>query len=94
MSMTTNALAIVKVRLNRLPSDTSLDALFSAVVMAVEADLSKESGALIEDDPSDLMLLVDASVWRYQSRDKMTGEPEWLKYRKRQRFMRLREVIE
>lgn len=86
-----NALPLMKARLNRIPSDSSMDALFSAVLEAAEAGLSKESGALVEDSPDDLMLLVDSAVWDYQSRDKATGMPEWLRYKRKQRFLRLRQ---
>lgn len=86
-----NALPLMKARLNRLPSDSSMDALFSAVLEAAEAGLIKESGALVEDSPDDLMLLVDTAVWDYQSRDKATGMPEWLRYKRKQRFLRLRQ---
>lgn len=85
------ALPLMKARLNRVQTDTSMDPLFSAVLEAAEAEISKESGALIEESPDDLMLLVDAAVWNYQSRDKSTGMPEWLRYKRRQRFMRLRQ---
>jgi hypothetical protein len=89
--ITVLALPLMKARLNRISSDSSMDVLFSAVLEAAEAELSKESGALVEDSPDDLMLLVDVAVWGYQSRDKTAGMPEWLRYKRRQRFLRLRK---
>ena len=84
------ALPLMKARLNRTPEDYSMDLLLSAVLEAAEAELSKESGPLVEDSPDDLMLLVDAAVWNYQSRDKATGMPEWLRHKRKQRFLRAR----
>lgn len=83
------ALPLVKQRLNRL--DTTLDTYLQAVIDSAEAEMTSGSGAVV-DAADDLMLLVDYSAWRYQNRDQPGGMPEWLRYRLRQRFIRIREV--
>lgn len=92
-AISTQALPLVKARLNRLASDTSIDALLLAVILAAETEITNESGALDNTDALDLMLLVDATAWNYQSRDKAAGMPEWLRYKRRQRFLRLRGTL-
>lgn len=82
-----NALDIMKTRLNRLTSDTSLDmdALLPRL-RGAEATL-RENGIVLEDNASDLMLLVDYATWRYQNRDKPGAMPDWLRHLRRDRFL-------
>ena len=35
----------------------------------------------------DLMLVVDSAVWAYQNRDKPGGMPDWLRLRRRERWI-------
>ena len=91
--ISTQAFELVKSRLNRLASDTSIDTLLLAMIVAAETEITNESGALGNTDALDLMLLVDTAVWNYQSRDKATGMPEWLRYKRRQRFLRVRGAV-
>jgi len=89
--MDTNAvLSLVKSRLNRLASDTSLDEYLTARVTAAEKELEAIGIHLSADAPDDLMLLVDYAVWQYQNRDKPGGMPDWLRLKRRERWLRER----
>ena len=89
--MDTNAaLSLVKSRLNRLASDTSLDEYLTARITAAEKELEAIGIHLSADAPDDLMLLVDYAVWQYQNRDKPGGMPDWLRLKRRERWLRER----
>ena len=89
--MDTNAaLSLVKSRLNRLASDTSLDEYLTARITAAEKELAGIGIHLSTDAPDDLMLLVDYAVWQYQNRDKPGGMPDWLRLKRRERWLRER----
>ena len=83
------ALALVKTRLNRLPGDTTLDDYFTvriqAAVQALEA-----TGIILTDSVADLMLVVDYTVWEYGNRDKPGAMPDWLRLRRRERWLQQR----
>lgn len=81
------ALALVKARLNRLQSDTSLDAYLQARVEAAH-DYLEGIGIHLTDSQEDLMLLVDFTVWQYQNRDNPGSLPEWLRLHRRERWLR------
>lgn len=86
---TTTALTLVKARLNRLAGDTTIDAYLTARIQAAEAKLnSMMPTPLIDGNMEDMLLLVDYTVWQYQSRDKDSGDPEWLRMRLRERFLK------
>ena len=86
---TTTALSLVKARLNRLAGDTTLDEYLTTRIQAAEAKLnSMMPSALQSESTEDLMLLVDYTVWQYQSRDKTGGDPEWLRMRLRERYLK------
>lgn len=87
---TETALALVKARLNRLQSDTSLDEYFRARIAAAEGYLTG-IGIQLTESQEDLMLVVDFAVWEYQNRDKPGNMPEWLRLHRRERWLRLRE---
>lgn len=87
---TSAALSLVKSRLNRLASDTSLDEYLTARVTAAEKELEAIGIHLSADAPDDLMLLVDYTVWQYQNRDKPGGMPDWLRLKRRERWLRER----
>lgn len=87
---TATALALVKARLNRLQSDTSLDEYFTARIAAAQ-DYLTGTGIQLTDSQEDLMLVVDTAVWEYQNRDKPGNMPEWLRLHRRERWLRLRE---
>lgn len=81
------ALTLVKARLNRVAADTSLDAYFTQRINAARAEL-EGTGISLTDDADDLMLLVDYTVWQYQNRDSSGAMPEWLRLRRRERWLR------
>jgi len=80
------ALALVKARLNRTSGDTSLDDMLTARIEAAIGEL-ESIGIVLTDSTADLMLVVDYTVWQYQSRDKGTGMPDWLRLRRRERWL-------
>ena len=83
---TTQALAMVKTRLNRLPGDTTLDEYLSARIDGAITEL-EATGIHLENNPNDMMLVVDYTVWAYQNRDKPGGMPDWLRLRRRERWI-------
>lgn len=82
----TQALSLVKTRLNRLPSDTTLDGYLTARIMAAEQAL-EATGIVLTASVADLMLVVDYTVWEYQNRDKPGSMPDWLRLRRRERWV-------
>lgn len=84
---TTTALALVKTRLNRLPGDTTLDGYLTARINGAISEL-EGTGIRLTDTPDDLMLVVDYTVYQYQNRDKPGGMPDWLRLRRRERWLR------
>lgn len=82
----TQALSLVKARLNRLPSDTTLDEYLAARIMAAEQAI-EATGIVLTTSVADLMLLVDYTVWEYQNRDKPGSMPDWLRLRRRERWV-------
>jgi len=80
-------LKLVKARLNRAPGDTLLDEYLTARIEAADAELTNNGITLDEDSAEDAMLLVDTVVWQYLNRDNMAGMPEWLRLRRRERFL-------
>lgn len=83
---TTTALALVKARLNRLANDTTLDDYLNARINAA-IDALQATGIILTDSAEDMMLVVDYAVWEYQNRDKPGGMPDWLRLRRRERWL-------
>lgn len=83
----TQALALVKTRLNRLQTDTVLDPYFTARINAAIQEL-EGTGIRLTDSAEDLLLVVDYTVWAYQNRDSAAGMPDWLRLRRRERWIR------
>jgi len=83
---TDTALAMVKTRLNRLPTDTTLDTYLTARINAAIGEI-EATGIVLTDSMADLMLVVDYAVYQYQNRDKNTGMPDWLRLRRRERWV-------
>lgn len=83
----TQALSLVKARLNRLPSDTTLDGYLTARIMAAEQAI-EATGIVLTASVADLMFVVDYTVWEYQNRDKPGSMPDWLRLRRRERWVR------
>lgn len=84
---TETALSLVKSRLNRTAADTSLDGYFTQRIAAAAAEL-EGTGISLTDSADDLMLLVDYTVWQYQNRDSAGSMPDWLRLRRRERWLR------
>ena len=80
------ALQLVKTRLNRAQADTTLDEYLVMRIDAAEGEL-KKTGITLTDSAEDMMFLVDYTVWQYQNRDKAAGMPEWLRQRRRDRWL-------
>ena len=80
-------LEFVKARLNRLPTDTTHDAYLQARISAAVEELTR-NGISLTDDNNDLILVADTVVWEYQSRDNPGGMPDWLRLRRRERWLR------
>ena len=83
----TSALTMVKSRLNRLQSDTTLDDYLAARISAAVKEL-EEIGIALTDAADDLLLVVDFTVWQYQNRDQPGAMPDWLRLRRRERWLR------
>lgn len=86
---TAQALALVKARLNRLQSDTTLDEYLLARIEAAQQELNRMLRVDLDDGMDDLLLLVDYTVWSYQNRDQSGATPQWLRLRMRERFLRM-----
>lgn len=84
---TAQALQLVKTRLNRLQSDTTLDDYLMVRIEAAIKEL-EGTGIVLSDSMEDLMLVTDYTVWQYQNRDNAAGMPEWLRLRRRERWIR------
>lgn len=84
---TITALGLVKARLNRTAADTRLDGYFVQRIEAAAAEL-EGTGISLTDSADDMMLLVDYTVWQYQNRDSAGSMPEWLRLRRRERWLR------
>ena len=82
------ALSLVKARLNRL--DANLDPYLTQRVAAAVAELTR-IGIQLNDSADDLMLVVDYTVWQYQNRDTPGAMPEWLRLRRRERWIHIDE---
>lgn len=81
-------LGLVKARLNRLASDTSLDDYLTKRIEAADKELEKTGIYLVADAVDDSVFLADFAVWRIQNRDKPGGMPEWLRLGRRERWLK------
>ncbi len=79
-------LALVKSRLNRLPGDISIDDYLTARIDGAALELQRQ-GVTLTAAMNDTLLLVDTTVWQYQSRDKTGAMPDWLRLRLRERWL-------
>lgn len=84
-------LTLVKQRLNRL--DDTLDDYLAARINAAVKDIER-TGIILGDDDGDLMLVVDYTVWAYANRDANTGMPDWLRLRRRERWIQQHAINE
>ena len=81
------ALSLMKARLNRIAGDTTLDSYFGRRIDAAAKEI-EGTGISLTDSVDDLMLLVDYAVWQYQNRDSAGEMPPWLRLRRRERWLR------
>lgn len=79
-------LSLVKCRLNRMQSDATQDDYLLARIEAAAGGL-KKNGIALDGSMEDTMLLVDLTVWQYQNRDKGEAMPQWLRLRRRERWL-------
>ena len=82
---TGTALQLVKARLNMLTGQ--LDEYLTARIDAAVEDLTRTGIILDENSQADLMLVVDYVCWAYSNRDATTGMPDWLRLRRRERWL-------
>ncbi len=80
-------LALVKARLNRLASDTTLDTYLTSRIEAATAEMLRSGIVLDDTQADDLMLCADYVVWQYQNRDTGGAMPDWLRLRRRERWL-------
>lgn len=90
----TTVLALVKSRMNRLQSDTSLDSYLLTLIDAAEEELKRTGITLREESADDAFLLINLAVWRYQNRDSTGTMPPWLAQYRRERWLAERAVHE
>lgn len=85
------ALKLVKARLNKLSTPDGSAALDPYLEKRIEAKVQElaGNGITVGDTADDLLLVVDGVVWDYQNRDKSTGMPEWLRLKRRERWLKL-----
>lgn len=83
---TQTALKLMKTRLNRMANDTTLDEYFITRLNAAMDEL-EATGIRLTGSTEDLLLVVDYAVWQYQNRDAPGSMPEWLRLRRRERWV-------
>jgi hypothetical protein len=88
LEQTQLVLEIVKARLNRLASDTTLDPYLISRIEAAASELEGTGIHLVDNDTEDQVLLADFVVWQYSNRDKPGGMPDWLRLKRRERWLR------
>lgn len=54
----------------------------------------KRKGIHLTDSVDDLMLVVDMAVWQYNNRDHAGSVPDWLRVRRRERWLQDRAIHE
>lgn len=87
-------LSLVKSRLNRLQSDTSMDDYLLVLIDAAEEELKRTGITIREGSADDAFLLTNLAVWRYQNRDSAGAMPPWLAQYRRERWLAERTVHE
>lgn len=90
----TTVLSLVKSRLNRLQSDTSMDEYLLVLIDAAEEELKRTGITIREGSADDVFLLTNLAVWRYQNRDGAGAMPPWLAQYRRERWLAERAVHE
>ena len=83
----TTVLSLVKSRLNRLQSDTSMDDYLLVLIDAAEEELKRTGITIREGSADDAFLLTNMAVWRYQNRDSAGAMPPWHAQYRRERWL-------
>lgn len=78
---------LTKTRLGRLAPDADLDALVNLYVDSAVAQLESE-GINLTDDASDLTIVIDLAVHKYNRRDKDAPMPEALRWEIMDRWLK------
>ena len=84
---------LVKSRLDRGGMDIpdAQHSYWMGCIRAAAASL-ESNGIVLTDSAADSSLIADMAVWNIQSRDKPGGMPDWLRLRRRERWIQQREV--
>lgn len=86
----TTALDILKTRMNRLKSDTSLDETDLIPRLRAAEERLRENGIKLTDSIGDIVLLADFAAWSHKNRDSPEAMPKWLSLQRRERFLHTR----
>lgn len=85
--------ALVKQRKDMMTGISQRDDYITARVNAVISEMAGK-GIHLVDDPADVMLAVDMTVWQYNNRDQSGAMPEWLRLARRERWLNDRKINE
>lgn len=80
------ALLLVKQRKDMLTGIHQRDDYMLLRIKAAVKELQR-TGIHLTDSVDDLLLVVDMTVWQYNNRDQSGAMPEWLKQRRRERWL-------
>ena len=83
LEQTQLVLDIVKARLNRLASDTTLDPYLTSRIEAAASELEGTGIHLLDYDTEDQVFLADFVVCQFGNRDKPGGMPDCLRLKRR-----------
>ena len=86
--MISKILEIVKARLNR--NDTALDAYLTERIGAVIGELA-DTGIYLRNTPRDIVFAAYMVCWKYSNREKREAMPDWLRLKRRERWLAQRE---
>lgn len=88
-----SAVRLFKTRKDMLQGLNPRDDYITARIKAVCSEL-ESTGIHLVNSPEDTMLVVDMAVWQYNNRDHAGGMPEWLRLRRRERWLNDRAINE
>lgn len=88
-----SAVRLFKTRKDMLPGLHPRDEYITARVNAVVNELER-TGIHLTDSMDDMLLVVDMAVWRYNNRDHAGSVPDWLRVRRRERWLQDRAINE
>lgn len=82
----TNALKMLKWRLDKMADDTSRDEYYTMRIKQAIAKLERRK-IILTDEADDLMLVVDLAAWLHSNRDKKGEMDRWLWFSIRGRWI-------